>query len=66
MYLIEKNIPIVDSKNNLAAVMRSMDIGDSVVIDQKDRTKVSQYAKINGVKMKTKTIDGALRMWRIE
>ena len=66
MYLIEKNIPIVDSKNNLAAVMRSMDIGDSVVIDQKDRTKVSQYAKINGVKMKTKTIDGVLRMWRIE
>jgi hypothetical protein len=66
MYLIEKNIPIVDSKNNLAAVMRSMDIGDSVVIDKKDRTKVSQYAKINGVKMKTKTIDGVLRMWRIE
>lgn len=66
MYVIEKNIPMVESKNNLAALMRAMEIGDSVVIDAADRNKVSGYAKLNGLKMKTKTVDGVLRMWRIE
>lgn len=65
MYTIEKGIPIPESQSTLAGIIRSMEIGDSVEILETDRAKVSQYGKVNGVKLKTKTIDGVLRMWRV-
>jgi len=65
MYQIEKNIPLPKA-TGLADVMRKMEIGDSVVLNESDRLKVSQYAKMNAIKMKTKTVNGVLRMWRTE
>jgi hypothetical protein len=66
MYQIEKNVPMPENaKTNFMALVRSMEIGDSVVLSPADRNKVSPYASHCGVKLKTKTIDGVLRMWRI-
>ncbi len=71
MIVIEKNIPIPAAGGRPFGediqALRSMEAGDSFVIDAKRRNTLLQRSKKHGLKVITrKTDDGKVRVWKKE
>jgi hypothetical protein len=66
MYQIDKNIPFPPPSNSLHQTIRNMQVGDSTIIPKYTRNKIYTYAKLNGFKMRTRTTEEGIRMWRVE
>lgn len=66
-YVIEKGIPIPKARaNTFTGLIRSMSVGDSVVVDASKGLTLSNAAKAVGVKLKSRTLgDGMRRVWRV-
>ena len=70
---IEKGIPIpmkkANSKNNFATILRSMEVGDSILFDRTE-TKTSSFyvcARRLGLKITVRELDEKQsRVWRTE
>lgn len=65
--LIEKNVPMPDEKSSsgIINILKSMEIGDSIIVPKEHYGKIHPYAKHCAIKVKMKTIDGKTRAWRI-
>ena len=64
-YVIEKGIPI-PAKISFASLLRSLSVGDSIVIEERRRSNLSNSAKAAGIKVKSRTLgDGNRRVWRV-
>jgi|TARA_R100000482_G_scaffold113436_1_gene56063 S-adenosylmethionine:tRNA-ribosyltransferase-isomerase (queuine synthetase) len=73
MYKVEKNVPIpikrANSKNNFVSILRSMEVGDSILFDRTKIKPSSFYvsARRLGFKITVREIDEKQsRLWRIE
>jgi hypothetical protein len=71
-YQIEKGIviperrPLQNGKTPLRIAMDQMDIGDSIVIEYKERTRPHPMAKQAGIRIAMRKLnDGNLRVWRV-
>ena len=73
MFEIEKGIPIPKSdgrgrsKGELRLTMEQMEVGDSIIIDDKNRFQIHQIANTIGIGYKSRTISKAekrIRVWR--
>jgi len=70
MYIIEKNVPIVENRTSInsgiLSVFRNMQISDSVVMEKKRRQYAHVCASKIGIKVKTAN-EGLdkIRVWRI-
>ena len=71
MLKVEKNIPIpikrANSKNNFAAILRSMEIGDSILFDRTEIRPTSFYVCAGrlGFKITIREVDEKQsRVWR--
>ena len=66
---IEKNIPVIDARekmNGMTALLRKLEINDSVVLPLKYRPNVANSSKTLKIKYKTHRIDDKnMRVWRI-
>lgn len=65
---IEKNVP---APENTSAIFKQMDVGDSVFLDGCDYSsrvfhRAKKYFQRNGKKMSVRTVDGGMRIWRVE
>tara|TARA_R100000655_G_scaffold100831_1_gene145487 strand:- start:453 stop:683 length:231 start_codon:yes stop_codon:yes gene_type:complete len=72
-FKIEKGIPIpikrANSKNNFVSIVRSMEVGDSILFDRTEIVPSSFYvsARRLGFKITVREIDEKQsRLWRIE
>ena len=70
---IEKGIPIpmkkANSKNNFATILRSMEVGDSILFDRTENKPSSFYvcARRLGLKITVRELDEKQsRVWRTE
>ena len=64
---IEKGIPV---PTNTSDVFKEMEVGDSVFIAGGSNTckefyRAKKYFQRNGKKMRSRTVDGGIRLWRI-
>lgn len=73
MTTIEKNIPIPKHargrrKNGIQPTMRRLQIGDSFLVeDPKGKGRgLATSAKNVGIKITTRSVEGGIRVWRIE
>jgi hypothetical protein len=72
MIKIEKNVPIPKPRSNYSKYpFGEMEVGDSFVVLDEDRTKiapaVSWYGKRNNKKFTVRNLpDGVCRVWRIK
>lgn len=70
-FVIEKGIPMPTSsgrdKSGIASVLRSMEVGDSIMSTEKNRSNLQNYAKRIGVKVVGRKMEtGSVRFWRVE
>lgn len=73
-WVIEKDIPIPPRSNGkirtgLTALLRAMDIGDSVLVGSAAAWAygpVSKFQSMNDVRFETRTTPDGLRIWRVE
>jgi hypothetical protein len=68
---IEHGIPIPETRwrrlNSVSALIRKMKVGDSVIVNQRQRNAAFANAKSNKVKLLSRTqADGTVRIWRIK
>lgn len=65
---IEKNIPIPPRRGSgIAAILREMQVGDSVLFPRGDgRNARSTFGRFEPKKFCTRSVDGGIRVWRIE
>ena len=72
MFTIEKNIPIPiggqgRAKGLLRLTVEKMEVGDSIVVNTKQRQQLNNMARAIGIGYKTKTIckeNHKIRFWR--
>lgn len=71
---IEKNVPIPTKRSGRIAALPfdAMQPGDSIFIrckDAKEKSRaigrMSMYARKHGVKFKTRTVEGGIRIWLV-
>ena len=60
---IEKNIP-VPAKN--ISIWGDLDVGDSVLADYKASQSAHQFGLRHNKKFASRTVEGGIRIWRIE
>lgn len=73
-WVIEKDVPIPEIGNGkrrtgLTACLRAMEVGDSVLVGMNDGSpysRVSAYQSLNDARFTTRTVEGGLRIWRVE
>lgn len=65
---IEKNIPLPDKKSGKnIRLLKSMEVGDSFVIEIKSRSSFLISAAREGIKITTRSIgNGKIRVWLIK
>lgn len=69
MLEIEKNVPLPPSNNGtgLSAVLRSMEIGDSVLVESTKKNRLTAaFAKHAPRKFSQRKQEGGIRVWRKE
>lgn len=73
MFNIEKNIPLEEktkhkneSLKGMTAFLRTLEIGDSILIEKSIRGGIYQTARQAGVKIKAKRENEKVRIWRTE
>lgn len=72
---IEKNVPLTNTRSRRGSkydVIKDMDIGDSFLMEKSDSSSargfqsyITQIANYLGVKVKTRTVEGGVRVWRV-
>jgi hypothetical protein len=64
---IEKGIPIPENNGSVSATIKAMKVGDSVLVNQRQRNCAFACAHINKIKLKSRTQpDGeSIRIWRM-
>lgn len=69
-YVIEKDVPIPPqqwAKNGLTYALRHMEVGDSVMAPGKKVSSIAASAgRLKPKKFTARTVDGGVRIWRIE
>jgi len=70
---IDKNVPMPKGSKELhpiSAALRSMEVGDSVLIADKTRTQVQDYVRkarwTTGHRFAIRQAENGIRVWRIE
>ena len=65
---IDKGIPLpINDLNGPTAVLRQMDIGDSVLVEKiSTREALRIAARINSIKIMTRKEGGGYRVWRVK
>lgn len=69
-YVIEKGIPIPPrggfKRTGLMDKIQTMEVGDSILVEEKRRANACTAADRLGFKVTTRKEEGGVRMWRIE
>ncbi len=73
MIQIDKDIPIKPYRRGRTGMfteaLRAMDVGDSFLLTENpasDRHTAKRAAKRMGIKLTSRTVEGGIRVWRIE
>ena len=67
-YTIEDGIPIPDKSSSITVVLRTLDVGQSVVFDKSTSTLsgfISSVHQRTGRKFACRTVEGGTRVWRL-
>jgi hypothetical protein len=65
---IEKNVPIPGiwtRAGGVTATLRSMEVGDSFLAPQKQRSSMAQFAKRAGCRVVTRKEGDKVRVWKV-
>lgn len=78
MYVVERNVPFTDKNasqwahGNTKYPFYRMRVGESFFAATEDiatvprvRSAACMYGRMNGMKFRTRTVDGGIRVWRI-
>lgn len=69
-YEVERGIPIPERcaflRTGLMEKMQGMQIGDSILVEEKRRQNACTAAERLGFKVTTRKVDGGVRLWRTE
>jgi|TARA_R110000824_G_scaffold64402_6_gene168262 hypothetical protein len=66
-YKIEKGIPLAGQRNKWISLLKSMDIGDSFLLEPGDnKDSVRQTARNNSMKIVSARENNSVRIWRVK
>ena len=68
-YKIEKNIPLVEHglSSNWSTLAKQMEVGDSVLVETRNKaTNIANKLRKSGYKPVTRSVDGGIRVWKME
>lgn len=69
MFVIQKNVPIAPSRRkprmSRYSFIKEMEIGDSVLVNEKQASAIYSAAKYFGIKTTRRKVEGGVRVWRV-